>query len=145
MRYQRLQNRCVFARPVLGVLSIGAQGGSGRRNLMGQAGAPRQRQASQGVSPAQLERARIIGNQTNKGPMTTTLDEPRVLEIMRREHAIAQAREAELWDKMKIVEAEMQPYKDRYDEAIRLWSDANRLKMALAACLAAKAQEASAA
>ncbi len=68
-----------------------------------------------------------------------------MLEIMRREHIIAQAREAELWDKMKAVEAEMQPYKDRYDEAIRLWSDANRVKEALAACLAAKAQEASAA
>ncbi len=74
-----------------------------------------------------------------------TLDEPRVLEIMRQEHAKAEANEAELWDKMKVVEAEMQPYKDRYDDAIRLWSDANRMKEALAACLAAKAQEASAA
>ncbi len=142
---ERLQSQAIFARVMQRALPIGGVRGSHGQHLVAEAG-----EAETGVAKpettAQLEHARIISENTKpRKPMTTTLDEPRVLEIMRQEHVIAEAREAELWDKMKIVEAEMQPYKDRYDEAIRLWSDANRLKMALAACLAAKAQEASAA
>ncbi len=67
MRYQRLQNRRLFAGAVLRVLPIGAQGRGSRHDLVGEAGAPGQRQASQGVSPAQLGRARIIGKHQTKG------------------------------------------------------------------------------
>ncbi len=73
------------------------------------------------------------------------LDEPRVLEIMRREQAKAQARADELWERMKVAEAEMKPFKDIYDVLVQEWSQVHGMAQSLAACLAAKAQEASAA
>ena len=63
--------------------------------------------------------------------MNTALNESAIIELMRQEHAKAEAKAEELWQKLKQCEAAMKPYKDVYDKALCEWSDAQRLEESL--------------
>jgi len=74
---------------------------------------------------------------------TTTLSadpltQEQVLEFMRVEHARLSGVTADLWQGLKSAEAEMQPFKNKYDLINEQWYASQRLRDALEALIKSK-------
>ncbi len=69
---------------------------------------------------------------------TNQIQSEYILTLLANEHAKARVEAEKLWQKLKIAEEAMKPYKDAYDLALAEWHTAKGLADSLAACLKAR-------
>jgi len=64
-----------------------------------------------------------------------------VLTLMRQQLETMSAQTEELWQQLKVAEAAMAPYKEKYDQLLGQWSNSHRMADAIQAVLKAKQSE----